>query len=331
MYKNKKVFITGHTGVMGSWLTAMLIEMGADVVGYSNDVRLHYKLLNIKPKSVTADILNKDKLHEEIYNFNPDIIFHLAAQSLVSVGYDNPYSTFYTNSIGTLNLLESCRLEGFSCPIICVTTDKVYYDTNNYHKESDVLWGSDPYSASKVCAEQVIDTYSKFYLKNISSVRAGNIVCGGEFSKNRILTDIVKAYKNNETLVLRKPNATRPFQHVLDCVYGFLYLGYKMFDDEKFAGSWNFGSESISVIDFVYKISKYMPIKYEIIESNMKESNLLHLDTSKTKELLGYLPLYSIDRSVEITCEWYIKYFCDEIVTFDQTRKYLSERNYGFR
>ena len=330
MYKDKKVFITGHTGIKGSWLTAMLIEMGAEVKGYSHDTRFHYDLLGVKHESVIDDILDIDRLYKEIYNFNPDIIFHLAAQALVSVGYNRPRDTFESNAIGTLNLLEVCRLGSFSNPIVCVTTDKVYRDTDRHvgYKEADILWGSDPYSASKVCAEQIIDTYRKFYLKNLSSVRAGNVICGGEDSKDRILTDIVNAYRDSTTLILRRPNAVRPFQHALDCVYGYLHLGYKMFSSEKFAGSWNFGSsEGISVLDFVHECNKYMSVNYEVRESDMKENNLLYLDTAKTNVLLDYAPLYDINRTVKSTCEWYIEYFKNNnVITFNQINSYLLER-----
>ena len=330
MYKNKRVFITGHTGVKGSWLTALLLEMGAVVKGYSNDVRFHYDLLGLNHESVIADLLDRDRLSKEICSFEPDIIFHLAAQALVSVGYDKPCGTFETNSLGTLNLLESCRINSFNGPIVCITTDKVYLNKEQSigYKESDTLWGNDPYSASKVCAEQIIDSYRKFYLRNLSSARAGNIICGGEDSKDRILTDLVKSYTSGDTLILRSPDAIRPFQHVLDCIYGYLYLGHRMFGNSEFAGNWNFGSSNcISVLDFVTEFSKYIPISYEVVKSDMEETNLLYLDTEKTSTLLNYSPLYDTKRAIKNTCEWYNEYYTNNrVITLEQIRDYLSER-----
>jgi len=330
MYKSKRVFITGHTGIKGSWLTALLLEMGAVIKGYSNDVRFHYGLLGLNHESVIADILDGDRLNREICDFEPDIIFHLAAQALVSAGYDKPRDTFETNSIGTLNLLESCRINSFNGPIVCITTDKVYLNKEQSagYKESDALWGSDPYSASKVCAEQIIDSYRKFYLKNLSAARAGNVIGGGEDSKDRILTDLVKAHTSGTTLVLRRPDAVRPFQFVLDCVYGYSYLGYRMFDSNEFAGNWNFSSgDGITVLDFVTEFSKYMPITYEVVKPNMQEGNLLNLDTEKTSTLLNYSPLYDVKKAIRNTCEWYNEYYTNNrVITFKQVRDYLSER-----
>jgi len=340
-YRDSKVFITGHTGIKGSWLLTMLLMLGANVVGYSNKTLFHYDALvgssslreNQNYKHIIGDILDENKLNDEINKYNPDIIFHLAAQPIVSDGYEYPFDTFKTNVIGTLNVLEVCR-NSATRRIICATTDKVYFNKEwlRGYREDDILWGSDPYSASKVCAEQIIDSYRQSYFSEnnvlVASVRAGNVIGGGEQGKDRIVTDIMKAYNDSSVLVLRCPTAKRPFQHVLDCNFGYLSLGVELLRGRsEFSGNWNFcAGSSISVEALVKEVNKHIPVRYIVQEEGMKETVTLCLDGTKSIEKLGHRPLYSIEESVEKTCLWFREYYeNNKVITIGQVEDYYEK------
>lgn len=333
VYRDKRVFITGHGGIKGSWLVPVLLKLGVKVKGYSNEFCFHYDLIKDTfnketYESTLGDILDRDTLNRELIRFNPDLVIHLAAQSIVSVGYTDPLRTFETNVIGTLNVLETCK--DINVPVICITTDKVYKNLEQIYgyKENDVLWGSDPYSASKVCAEQVIDSYKYSYNMKIATARAGNIICGGEQSKDRIITDIMNAYRDNTTLVLRRPKATRPFQHVLDALFGYLRLGEELLKGNSVSGGWNFSiGNDITVEDLVKEVNKHITVKYVIESSYLKETNSLCLDNTKTKKILNYTSLYSVEQAIEKTCMWFKEYYQNnKVITINQIEDYLSER-----
>ncbi len=258
-YHNKKVFITGHTGFKGSWLCALLYNLNAEIKGYALEPEYIdglYRTLqpSINIQSVIADIRDKQRLQKEIEYFQPDYIFHLAAQPLVRRSYQVPAETFDVNVTGTANVLEAVISLKKKCTVVVITTDKVYNkkeDNSILYKEEDALGGYDPYSASKACAELVISSFgnSFFNIKNfhqhqkaIVSARAGNVIGGGDWNKDRIIPDIIRSLKNNQTIDVRNPNAIRPWQHVLEPLVGYLLLGGMLNDRPlQFSKAYNFG------------------------------------------------------------------------------------------
>jgi len=273
-YNNKKILITGHTGFKGLWLTTILSIFGAKITGLSlNDKnkKNFYKCISNKSliKSYWGNIDNFLFLKKIINKNKPQIIFHLAAQSLVMDGYKKPLKTFQTNVLGTLNVLEIAMRAPTVKSVIIVTSDKCYqnFSTSKSYKETDPLGGIDPYSSSKAAAEVISQSYLKsFYLKSkigLATVRAGNVIGGGDWSKNRIVPDCIKSIFKNSKLILRNPNYIRPWQHVLDPLNGYLLLGMKIFfNPKKFSGPWNFGPsykqvKSVrAVVNLIFKKSK---------------------------------------------------------------------------
>ena len=328
IYAGKKVFLTGHTGFKGSWLLAWLHLLGAEVKGYSLAPQNEEDLFNILRgpdlcDSVIADIRDKEKLAKEILNFQPDFIFHLAAQPLVRLSYEIPSETFEVNAIGTAYVLDALRQLTKPCVAVMITTDKVY-DNKEWHypyRETDRLGGYDPYSASKAATEIVINSYrSSFFnpshyekhLKAVASARAGNVIGGGDWAKDRIIPDIVRALKNNQPIEVRNPNAVRPWQHVLDPLSGYLLLGAKLTEDPiKYAESWNFGpymEDNLTVKDLVETAieiwgsgSFYTP-QYE---GALHEAKLLKLDINKAVNELGWQPKMNAKEAINTTLAWY--------------------------
>ena len=242
-YKNKKVFITGHTGFKGSWLTSCLLNFGAKVMGFSKkDEKISsYKKIcyHQKVNNIYSDILNYKLLKKSITKFKPDIIIHLAAQSLVSESYKNPYQTIETNVMGTLNIINISRSIKSLKSLVVITSDKCYLNKEfkKGYKESDTLGGDDPYSASKASAEHVFNAYAKSFLNyqrkfGFASARAGNVIGGGDWSKDRLIPDSIKSIINKKKLIIRNPNSTRPWQHVLEPVSGYLLLAKKLYEDK---------------------------------------------------------------------------------------------------
>lgn len=254
IYRNKKVLVTGHTGFKGSWLCLWLKQLGADVIGYSlnpNTKPNLFQLLNLETEvtNIIGDIRDEENITKTIKKYEPEIIFHLAAQPLVKLSYEEPKLTYETNVIGTLNLFEAIRKSNNTKVIINVTTDKCYENKEwNYsYRENDALGGYDPYSSSKGCAELLTSCYRNSYFSSnkiaISSVRAGNVIGGGDWAKDRLIPDIVKSLNNKNDILIRNPNAIRPWQYVLEPLSGYLWLGALMFEDfEKYSQAWNFGS-----------------------------------------------------------------------------------------
>jgi len=256
-YKNKKILVTGHTGFMGSWLTKWLTMLNADVWGYALDPPTRpnlFEALNLTQKisnDIRGDIRDTKLLRKTILNFQPEMVFHLAAQPIVLESYENPVETFDTNVTGTVNLLNEIRKINSVKVVIVVTSDKSYRNNEWVYpyREDDILGGKDPYSASKSCQDIVVDSFRKSYLDNIgiaiSSIRAGNVIGGGDWSKYRLIPDIVRGIISGQTIKIRNPDSVRPWQHVLEPISGMLILANKMYNDIKFSGPWNFGPDSI--------------------------------------------------------------------------------------
>ncbi|MEN9325935.1 MAG: CDP-glucose 4,6-dehydratase [Bacteroidota bacterium] len=325
-FKGKKVLVTGHTGFKGSWLSLILIDAGAKVAGYAlspSDVS-HFNLLGIENLmlSENGDIRDKQHLNEFVTKFQPDIVFHLAAQSLVGESYKNPLETFEINVIGSVNLLEVVRHTKSVRSLVFVTSDKCY-ENNEWvwgYRENDRLGGVDPYSASKASAELVFNSYVKSFL-NLSSdlfaasARAGNVIGGGDWSIGRIIPDCLRSIENLHPIQVRNPNSTRPWQHVLEPISGYLLLALQLFNKKipNFE-AWNFGpksSEVITVGQLVTTFHKIMGVgSYELINSrNSKyEAGLLQLNCDKANSVLGWKPKWDGERAISETADWYKAY-----------------------
>ena len=327
-YAGKKVFITGHTGFKGSWLTSVLLLLGAEVKGYALKPELSkdlYYLLNLEQQidSVIDDLRNGDRLQKEILTSKPDYIFHLAAQPLVRRSYDIPVETFTVNAIGTANVLQSVRALDTACNVICVTTDKVYENKEWVYpyRENDRLGGYDPYSASKACTELIIhsfrqsffnpDNYNK-HQKAIVSARAGNVIGGGDWSKDRIIPDIVRALQAGNPIPVRNPLAVRPWQHVLEPLIGYLLLGHYLAKDPVLhSTAYNFGPElqdTLTVDALVtLAIKKWGTGSIEYIkqEHAQHEAGLLKLDINKALNSLKWKPRWNAETAIAKTIEWY--------------------------
>ena len=322
-YQNKKVLVTGATGFKGSWLCLWLNMLGAKVygVGYNpnNNKNLFYQLkLEEKIKLFHCDIKNFNELNKIIKKTKPIIIFHMAAQPLIFEGYKKPLETYMVNTVGTLNILEIIKNCNFVRSIVCITSDKCYQSNNSTKGfvESDKLGGEDPYSGSKASAEIIINTYYKsFFMKKknigLASARAGNVIGGGDWSKNRLIPDCIKSLKKNKTILLRNPNFNRPWQHVLEPLSGYLILGMKLFNSpKKFSGAWNFGSKKntvtsvLTIVKQIIKIWGKGKLKYLKKKKYYEQTNL-QLDILKANRLLKWRPKLSIANSIKITVNWY--------------------------
>lgn len=331
IYKNTKVLITGHTGFKGSWLSLWLVKLGAKVIGYSLEPPTnpnHFDLLNLEMVSIIGDIRDRDKLNKVFKTYNPDIVFHLAAQPLVRYSYINPLETFETNVVGTINVLEACKNTGTVRAIIIITSDKCYENREWVwgYREIDPLGGYDPYSASKACAELVVscyrrsffnlDDYGRKHNTLLASVRSGNVIGGGDWGEDRIIPDIVRAISKNEKLLIRNPNATRPWQHVLEPLSGYLLLGQRLLEGKKeFADAWNFGpseEDHITVKTVVEEFKRrWDKFSYEIDVNSEKlhEAGLLKLDCSKAHTLLNWRPVWNFGKAMDMTVVWYKEYY----------------------
>jgi CDP-glucose 4,6-dehydratase len=342
-FYNKKIIITGHTGFKGSWLTQLLKTYGANIFGISHDIPTnpsHFKVSKIYKgiKSYQIDVTDQKKIKNIFVKIKPDYVFHLAAQSLVKRSYKDPTITWNTNLIGTLNVLEGLRKLKNNCTAIIITSDKCYLNKEiiRGYRETDILGGEDPYSASKASAELLINSYVKSYFNKtnirISSVRAGNVIGGGDWSEDRLIPDCIRQWSKNRTVVIRNPFSTRPWQHVLEAIYGYVLLAAKLSKNSKLHGeSFNFGpskNNNHSVIFLVKTMKKFWNnIAWSIKKNNsFKESNLLMLNTQKVRKKLKWKSVLKFEESIFMVIDWY-KNFYSKInnpsqLTVNQIEKY---------
>ncbi len=325
IFRNKKILITGHTGFKGSWLSLWLSQLGADLYGISVNVptspsNYQSSMVGEVINDIRIDIRDFEKLQKCVKEIQPDFIFHLAAQPLVNLSFENPLDTLKVNTIGTINLLESIRLNLKKCIAIFITSDKVY-DNQEWgwgYRENDRLGGSDPYSASKACAELCISSYFRSYFKSspkikICSVRAGNVIGGGDWAVNRIIPDCIRSWLENKPVLLRNPKSTRPWQHVLEPLSGYLKVAENLCNNPSLSGeTYNFGPSSEqnkSVKELVESLSRFFPnSKYKIIEENShcsQESKLLKLNCDKSQHDLGWSPTLDLEQTLKLTSSWY--------------------------
>ena len=348
-YTGKKILITGHTGFKGAWLTLWLIKLGAKVIGVSSNIPTKpslFSILNLKNKIIhkKADIRSLKSLKKIINFYKPDIVFHLAAQALIKKSYLDPVHNWETNTLGTLNVLESLRNLNKKCVAIMITSDKSYrnFEIQRGYVETDILGGDDPYSASKASAEQAINSYVKSFFNNkqnkifISSVRAGNVIGGGDWSEDRLIPDCIKSWSKNKKVELRSPNSTRPWQHVIEVIRGYLILAIKLSKNKRIHGeSFNFGpsnKNNFKFINLVKQMKKtWKNIKWKkanIKNKNFKESNLLKINSNKAKKILNWKCILNFKLTASMVAEWYKSFYQNKTdmynFSLEQIDKYES-------
>lgn len=336
VYKGKKVLITGHTGFKGSWLSIWLRELGAEVIGYSLDPyteKDNFVLSHLSEKivDIRGDIRDRKHLRKVFDKYQPEIVFHLAAQPLVRLSYDIPVETYETNLMGTINILEEIRNCKNTKIGIMITTDKCYENKEQIwgYRENEAFGGYDPYSSSKGACEIAIQSWRKSFFnpkdyekhgKSIASVRAGNVIGGGDWAKDRIVPDCIRALEAGKDIEIRSPRSIRPWEHVLEPLSGYLLLGQKMMEDPtKYCEGWNFGPNLDAIVN-VWEVAKKIVKNYgkgnlkDISDPNaLHEAKLLLLDITKSRFELGWKPTLTIDESVELTAEWYKRYLNEDV------------------
>lgn len=340
-WNNKRILITGHNGFKGSWLSLFLIKLGADVHGISlknEDPNSLFNKLGIQKKvnERIIDIRNFDAIKKAISSLAPDIIFHLAAQPLVRESYLKPVETWSTNVMGTISILEALKELKKKVIFIGITTDKVYHNNEWIYgyRENDRLGGADPYSSSKAATELAISSWKQSFSNNrdlhISSARAGNVIGGGDYAKDRIIPDIFRSLKEKKILNIRNPLSTRPWQHVLEPLWGYILLAEKMNEDSSFSASYNFGPEynsNRSVKEVVDTFSRVVEIQYKVAVSNdtFKESKLLNLVSDKSKQKLGWKTVWDFDKTISRTASWYNEILKNDSLAYSLCMEDISE------
>lgn len=339
-YRGRRVLVTGHTGFKGSWLVAWLNRLGAEVLGFSlGDVSepSHWQLLQPACDSIIADVRDVDTLKKAFSSFEPEAVFHLAAQSLVRPSYADPIETYTTNVVGTANVLEAVRQCEATRAVVVVTTDKCYENLGQGRAftEDDPLGGHDPYSASKAAAEVVIASYRRSFFDPsdfgkqhqtlIASARAGNVIGGGDWAADRLVPDIIRAIAAGQPLEVRKPDATRPWQHVLDSLAGYLQLGEHLLAGEiRCARSYNFGPDEttgLPVRAIVEQFASHFPqldVRYASEQATLHEADQLVLDSSKAKQQLDWRPAWDSQAAIERAAQWYAAYLADGSLSTEQ-------------
>ena len=346
-WQGKRVFLTGHTGFKGGWLSLWLVSLGANVKGYALDPPTLPSLFNeakvdLIIDSQIGDIRDQDALQTSMTAFNPDILIHMAAQPLVRYSYNNPIETYEVNVIGTAKVLEAAR----SCPdlkaIVNITTDKCYEndDRSEGYMENDPMGGYDPYSSSKGCAELVTSSYRRSFLQEqgigLASVRAGNVIGGGDWADDRLIPDILRSFERKDPIVVRNPKATRPWQHVLEPLSGYLILAQKLYkNQERYAEGWNFGpnDDDAKPVDWILDkmIAKWPNSSWEVDDnSNPHEAGFLKLDISKAKLQLGWQPVWGLSNTLERIIAWHKAWLSQEdmqTVSFKEIEEYMRGMN----
>jgi len=347
-YKGKRVLVTGHTGFKGSWLCSMLVKMGAEVMGYAlapaSEPNL-YSMLNLPIRSVIADIRDYSSLKDAFESFKPEIVFHLAAQPIVRIGYKEPRLTYETNMMGTLNVCECIRLSGCVKSFVNVTTDKVYTENElvEAYKEDMPIDGFDPYSNSKSCSELITHSYTRSYFENLgisaSTVRAGNVIGGGDFAPDRIMSDCVRAAIKGEDIIVRNPNSTRPYQYVLEPLFAYLLLAQKQYFYPSYQGSYNVGPLKLGEV-FTGELCDLFCECYgeglcwkDISERDAPhETRFLRLNSSKFRDTFDWKPVTDVRFAVAETVKWTKAYINGEnmsLVTGNMIDEYFSLRGMG--
>jgi CDP-glucose 4,6-dehydratase len=348
VYKGKKVLVTGHTGFKGSWLVIWLNNLGAEVIGYSLEPPTHpnmFDTLDIGKKiiNINGDVRDENNLKKVFKKYEPEIVFHLAAQPLVRASYNKPRLTYETNVMGTVNILESVRQTDSIKVCMIITSDKCYENREQDagYTETDPMGGFDPYSSSKGCAELVVSSYLRSFpmlgrsQAAVSSVRAGNVIGGGDWGEDRLIPDCVKALSQNKDILVRNPLSVRPWQFVLEPLSGYLWLGALMFKkDSEFSGAWNFGSDDVRSFTVEEVVRKIVELwgegKYRVKGDHIyHEAGQLVLDITKARQYLGWQPVYKIDEALVKTINWYKKYYKERndmySYTLHQIRDYITD------
>lgn len=348
-YRNKKVFVTGHTGFKGSWLSTWLVNLGAEVCGYSLAPSTNPNLFEVNQvgkyiKSIIGDIRDEDKLASAMNEFKPQIVFHLAAQPIVNLSYEDPVGTYATNVTGIVNLFEAIRKTESVKSCVIITSDKCYENKEWLYgyRENDELGGYDPYSASKACAEIITSSYRRSFFRGkerdvkIATVRAGNVIGGGDWSPNRLIPDCFRSFAKKEKVSLRYPMATRPWQHVLEPLSGYLTVGSKLEADDAIASAWNFGPAPTQITTVEEVVRRIVSVwgdgaSYDLPENAVRhhEAGNLVLDVSKAFNYLGWKQVWDLSSTIEKTTNWYKNYLLNpaesHIYTEMQIKQYSDD------
>ena len=350
LYRGKRVLVTGHTGFKGSWLSIWLHELGAEVIGVAQDPfteRDNFVLSGIRQRikaDIRADIRDGERMKEIFHQYQPEIVFHLAAQPLVRLSYDIPVETYQTNVMGSINILEAIRATDSVKVGVMITTDKCYENREQIwgYRENEPMGGYDPYSSSKGAAEIAIASWRRSFFnpndyekhgKSIASVRAGNVIGGGDWALDRIIPDCIKALEAGKPIEIRSPKAIRPWQHVLEPLSGYMLLVQKMWDEPvKYCEGWNFGPKAESITN-VWDVASMVIENYgsgelkDLSDPNaLHEAKLLMLDISKAKFQLGWEPRMSLDKCIQLVVDWYKRYKEEDAYTLcvEHIEKYLQ-------
>lgn len=346
-WKGRKVFITGHTGFKGTWLSLWLQQMGAKVTGYSLEpptspsIFVNTKLSTVIENSVKGDILDSKLFNRTMQETKPEIVIHMAAQPLVRDSYTDPVGTYATNVMGTVNMFEAVRKTPSVKAVLNITTDKCYENKEWLwgYRENEPMGGHDPYSSSKACAELVSSAYRNSFLHNggiaLATARAGNVIGGGDWAKDRIVPDAMRAFMDNESLLIRNPIATRPWQHVLEPLSGYIMLCQKLIEQpEKFSEGWNFGpddegAQPVSILADTM-VRCWGNDAQWIVDNNEHphEARYLKLDCSKAKNLLKWKPIWCLERALDETVQWYKAWHQNKEIqefTINQIKLYQEE------
>lgn len=353
-WQSRKVFLTGHTGFKGSWLALWLLSMGADVCGYALDPPTEPSLYNIldldgQLQSIRGDIRDLAALESALQDFQPEIVIHMAAQSLVRLSYQNPVETYAVNVLGTVHLLDAIRRTPSVRAVVVVTSDKCYENKEwqRPYREHEPMGGHDPYSSSKGCAELVTAAYRRSFFAPgqlthpvaVASARAGNVIGGGDWALDRLVPDIIRAFSVGESAIIRNPDAVRPWQHVLEPLAGYLALAERLFTDgTDFAEGWNFGPADSDARPVGYLVSELARLwgdaaTWQVIEPEKvhHEANLLRLDSSKARAQLGWSPRWSLDETLANTVEWYKGFYHGQDVralTLRQIQSFMQQSKF---
>ena len=346
-WQGKRVFLTGHTGFKGSWLSLWLYSLGAIVKGYALNPPTNPSLfIEAKVSSIVdsqiGDIRDQDVLYESMTTFNPDVLIHMAAQPLVRYSYDAPIETYEVNVIGTAKVLEVARSCVHLKAIVNITTDKCYENDGRSegYKEDDKMGGYDPYSSSKGCAELVTSAYRRSFLQDqgvgLASVRAGNVIGGGDWANDRLIPDILRSFEKNEPVVIRNPKATRPWQHVLEPLSGYLILAQKLYENQgNYSEGWNFGpnEKDVKPVDWILNnmIAKWPNSSWELDQnSNPHEADFLKLDISKAESRLDWKSVWELRQTLEKIIAWHRAWLDKkdmQVACLSEIKEYTNDMN----